>query len=153
MEISPALYLGTQLLHNPPSLHTKTIKLHISCTAPNANINTRRGSTFYDVLQLKSQSVSTDEIKKAFRSMALLYHPDVCPPTNREQSTVAFLELYKAYETLSDPVLREKYDHELSLMHSGFSNRKVWETQLMELHKRSENRLRRKRSNNVERET
>ena len=104
----------------------------------------------YRVLSLESENASFDEIKKAYRSMALRYHPDVSPPSKKEESTLMFVELHRAYETLSNPVLRRKYDSELrmgelnsSSVQSDFS-RETWEAQLCELTKRSEHREREK---------
>lgn len=54
--------------------------------------------------------VGLPEIKVAYRQMALRYHPDVCPPTEREECTRRFLQVQEAYDTLSDPDLRAHYD-------------------------------------------
>jgi DnaJ-class molecular chaperone len=50
------------------------------------------------------------EIKLAYRQMVRRYHPDVCPPTEREECTRRFLQVQEAYDTLSDPHLRADYD-------------------------------------------
>ncbi|GFS42225.1 hypothetical protein Acr_00g0078570 [Actinidia rufa] len=121
----------------------------------------QRGNTnFYEVLSLASENVGFDEIKRAYKALALRYHPDVCPPSTREESTVLFVELRKAYETLSDPVLRRIHDFELGLVDSlGFSGvgrdclgerrssfpKEVWERQLCGLKKQSRDRMARKR--------
>uniref|UniRef100_A0A2K1R7H4 J domain-containing protein n=1 Tax=Populus trichocarpa TaxID=3694 RepID=A0A2K1R7H4_POPTR len=113
---------------------------------------------FYEVLSLGSQNVGFDEIKKAYRSMALQYHPDVCPPSAKEESTKRFVELQKAYETLSDPIARRMYDLELGMVNSvGFAfeglpsedrkssfPREVWERQLHGLYQRSYARVERR---------
>ncbi|KAJ8647121.1 hypothetical protein MRB53_000144 [Persea americana] len=93
---------------------------------------------------------SVEEIKKAYRIMALVYHPDVCHPSRKEESTQMFLQLHKAYETLSDPILRKQHDRELGL--NGVVNdegewefaRERWENQLCGLKMRSDYRMRRK---------
>lgn len=72
----------------------------------------------YGLLGVKAD-VGLAEIKSAFRRMALQYHPDVCPPTQRDQCTKKFLELQRAYEILSDPETRANYDY--SLMHPSFA--------------------------------
>ncbi|KAH8522609.1 hypothetical protein H0E87_003306 [Populus deltoides] len=51
--------------------------------------------------------------------MAQQYHPDVCTPSEREESTKRFVELQEAYETLSDPVSRRMHDYEMGLVNSG----------------------------------
>ncbi|GLJ05855.1 hypothetical protein SUGI_0026760 [Cryptomeria japonica] len=68
--------------------------------------------TLYDVLSV-SQSVELDELKKAYREKVRVYHPDVCPPGEREESRKMFLQVQEAYETLSDPMLRADYDFNL----------------------------------------
>jgi DnaJ family protein A protein 2 len=59
---------------------------------------------YYDILGV-SKKASQDEIKKAFRKLALKMHPD------RGGDTEKFQELNKAYEALSDPEKRELYDN------------------------------------------
>ncbi|KAJ8765576.1 hypothetical protein K2173_014698 [Erythroxylum novogranatense] len=70
-------------------------------------------ANLYEILSLRSKNVGFDEIKKAYRSMALLYRPDVCPPTPKDESSQRFVEVREAYETLSDPVSRRMYDYML----------------------------------------
>ena len=61
---------------------------------------------YYEVLGL-SKSASDQDIKKAYRSLAKKYHPDV----NKEKgSDVKFKEVQEAYETLIDPQKRATYD-------------------------------------------
>ena len=70
----------------------------------------------YKVLSLSPKSATTDDIKKAYRSMALRYHPDVCQDcSKKEESTRMFVQLNAAYQTLSNPRLRAEYDCELGL--------------------------------------
>lgn len=62
--------------------------------------------TFYDVLGVKKDATA-DEIKKAFRKLAVKYHPDA---GGDEQK---FKEISEAYETLSDEKKRREYDQML----------------------------------------
>ena len=61
---------------------------------------------YYDVLGVPS-TASTDDIRRAFRQLALRYHPDV----NRSPDAVdIFQAINAAYQVLSDPVKRAEYD-------------------------------------------
>jgi DnaJ-class molecular chaperone len=61
---------------------------------------------YYDVLGL-AKTATEDEIKKAYRKLAMKYHPD----RNQEaDAEVKFKEAKEAYETLSDPEKKASYD-------------------------------------------
>ena len=61
----------------------------------------------YDILGVPKTSTA-EEIKKAYRKLALLKHPDKCP--GDEKAADNFQQLQKAYSILSDPKKRERYD-------------------------------------------
>lgn len=61
---------------------------------------------FYKILGV-SRSADDAEIKKAYRRLAKLYHPDVNP---EKDTTEQFQALNRAYEVLSDPGLKKNYD-------------------------------------------
>lgn len=68
-------------------------------------------NTYYDVLGLEPDCTLKD-IKKAYRKLALLFHPDRVKE-NKEESTVKFREVSEAYEVLSDENSRAEYDRSL----------------------------------------
>lgn len=62
---------------------------------------------YYEVLGV-SKSASDDELKKAYRSLAKKYHPDLHP--DDKEAEAHFKEVNEAYEVLSDKDKRAKYD-------------------------------------------
>lgn len=62
---------------------------------------------FYDILQIP-RSASDDQIKRAYRKLALKYHPDKNP--GDEEAKKKFQEIGNAYEVLSDGEKRKIYD-------------------------------------------
>jgi curved DNA-binding protein len=64
---------------------------------------------YYEVLGV-SRDASGDAIKRAYRQLARKHHPDLKPASERAQATERFKEINEAYEVLSDPEKRKKYD-------------------------------------------
>ncbi|MDF2933440.1 MAG: dnaJ [Chryseobacterium sp.] len=62
---------------------------------------------YYEVLEV-SKSASADEIKKAYRKMAIKYHPDKNPGDKEAEDK--FKEAAEAYEVLSDDNKKARYD-------------------------------------------
>jgi len=63
-------------------------------------------SNFYEILGVDNDA-DESQIKKAYRSLSLKYHPD---RNTDEEATTKFQSISEAYETLGDPELRKKYD-------------------------------------------
>jgi molecular chaperone DnaJ len=62
---------------------------------------------YYDILGV-SKDASTEELKKAYRKLAVKYHPDKNP--DNKQAEEKFKEAAEAYSALSDPEKRQRYD-------------------------------------------
>jgi molecular chaperone DnaJ len=62
---------------------------------------------YYEVLGVSRDSTS-EQLKKAYRRLAMKYHPDQNP--DDDQATEKFKELTEAYQVLADPNKRARYD-------------------------------------------
>ena len=74
---------------------------------------------FYELLGI-SRDASDSEIKKAYRKLAMKYHPDKNP--GDEDAEKKFKEVSEAYAILSDSEKKAKYDKYGSVDFSGFSD-------------------------------
>ena len=64
---------------------------------------------YYQILGV-TRDAGSEEIRKAFRHLALRYHPDQ-NPGNPKESEEKFKEINEAYEVLSNEQKRRYYDH------------------------------------------
>jgi curved DNA-binding protein len=62
---------------------------------------------YYEILGVE-KSASQEEIRKAFRRLARVHHPDVAK--DKKAAEAKFKEINEAYEVLGDPEKRQKYD-------------------------------------------
>ena len=63
---------------------------------------------YYKILGVQ-RGASEDQVKKAFKKLAIRFHPDK-NQDNPEEAKVKFQKIANAYETLSDPEKRRIYD-------------------------------------------
>ncbi|KAJ4788738.1 hypothetical protein LUZ62_039984 [Rhynchospora pubera] len=66
------------------------------------------GVDYYKVLQV-DRSASDDDLKKAYRKLAMKWHPDK-NPSNKKEAEAKFKQIAEAYDVLSDPKKRAVYD-------------------------------------------
>ena len=65
-----------------------------------------QGQDYYKILDVSTEVLEAD-LKKAYRKLALIIHPDKNKATGAGE---AFKKVGKAYEILSDPEKKKKYD-------------------------------------------
>ncbi|WP_129125217.1 DnaJ C-terminal domain-containing protein [Geomonas oryzae] len=79
---------------------------------------------YYEVLGLK-KGASVDEIKRAYRKLAVKYHPDKNP--GNKEAEERFKEINEAYAVLSDPQKKEQFDQFGSTnFHQRFSQEDIF---------------------------
>lgn len=64
---------------------------------------------YYEILGVK-RDATLEEIKKAYRKLAMKWHPDRHAPADRESAEAKFKQINEAKEVLTDPEKRAKYD-------------------------------------------
>ncbi|GMH02983.1 hypothetical protein Nepgr_004822 [Nepenthes gracilis] len=110
--------------------------IHPSPPAPSMD----SASTLYGVLGIPATATS-QEIKKAYRTLARVFHPDVVAMNRKDSCAAEFIKIHAAYTTLSDPDKRANYDRDLIFRSptmvgssrpvsrsSGYPCRRNWET-------------------------
>lgn len=66
------------------------------------------GVDYYKILQV-DRNASDDDLKKAYRKLAMKWHPDK-NPNNKKEAEAKFKQISEAYEVLSDPQKKVVYD-------------------------------------------
>lgn len=74
---------------------------------------------YYEILGL-TKGASIDEVKKAYRQLAMKYHPDRVAPNEKKAAEEKFKEISEAYAVLSDPQKKQLYDQ---YGHAGIDSR------------------------------
>src|SRR5947207_745082 len=64
---------------------------------------------YYEVLSI-TRTASDEDVKRAYRRLAMKYHPDRNEGDGKHEAEVKFKECAEAYEVLSDPEKRRRYD-------------------------------------------
>src|SRR3989338_8330123 len=78
---------------------------------------------YYEILDINKNS-SLDEIKKAYRNLAMQHHPDRVPQEKKKEAEEKFKEISEAYAVLSDTQKRTLYDQ---YGHSGIDQKYAYE--------------------------
>lgn len=67
------------------------------------------GVDYYNVLNV-NPTASEDDLKKSYRRLAMKWHPDKNPTSNKKEAEAKFKQISEAYDVLSDPSKRQIYD-------------------------------------------
>ncbi|GAB2269922.1 hypothetical protein Dimus_004840 [Dionaea muscipula] len=67
------------------------------------------GIDYYNILKV-NRNATDDDLKKAYRRLARIWHPDKNNPDNKRESEVKFKQISEAYDVLTDPQKRQIYD-------------------------------------------
>ena len=78
---------------------------------------------YYEILGIQKDATQ-QQIKKAYRSLALKYHPDRVSEDKKAESEEKFKEISEAYGVLSDPKKRQMYDQ---YGHAGIDQQYTYE--------------------------
>lgn len=71
-------------------------------------MSTSKKRDYYEVMGL-TKNATLEDIKKAYKKLAIKWHPDK-NPNNKEEATQRFREIAEAYEVLTDETKRKAYD-------------------------------------------
>lgn len=86
----------------PSALQILTVN-SISNAAPEV-----MGMDYYNILKV-NRNASDDDLKKAYKRLARIWHPDK-NPVNKTEAEAKFKRISEAYDVLSDPQKRQIYD-------------------------------------------
>lgn len=66
------------------------------------------GVDYYNILKV-NRNASDEDLKKSYRRLAMIWHPDK-NPSNKREAEAKFKQISEAYDVLSDPQKRQIYD-------------------------------------------
>jgi len=72
------------------------------------------------------KDAGTQQIRKAYRKLALEWHPDKHNDANKEAAEAKFTEISEAYEVLNDDEKRRKYDNGEDIQMDGGEWSLIW---------------------------
>jgi DnaJ-domain-containing protein 1 len=83
--------------------------------------------SFYELLRV-DPSATTEEIRRAYRQEALVWHPDK-NAHRKEEAEMRFKKIAEAYSVLSDPVKRQEYDNPMThdTIHEHFTTSEAFD--------------------------
>lgn len=85
--------------------------------------------SYYELLGVK-QNAANKDIKKLYRKKSVALHPDKLIGSSPEAIAEAqnqFIEISKAYEVLTNSIMRKRYDHILSMGEKEYDHQRNWD--------------------------
>ncbi|CAI9112335.1 OLC1v1012772C1 [Oldenlandia corymbosa var. corymbosa] len=67
------------------------------------------GVDYYNILKV-NRNATDEDLKKAYRRLAMIWHPDKNLTSNKQEAEAKFKQISEAYDVLSDPQKRQIYD-------------------------------------------
>ncbi|KAF8087043.1 hypothetical protein N665_0601s0009 [Sinapis alba] len=67
------------------------------------------GVDYYNILKV-NHNATEDDLRKAYKRLAMIWHPDKNPSARRDEAEAKFKRISEAYDVLSDPQKRQIYD-------------------------------------------
>lgn len=67
------------------------------------------GIDYYNILKV-NRNASIDDLRKSYKRLAMIWHPDKNPTSRRTEAEAKFKQISEAFDVLSDPQKRQIYD-------------------------------------------
>jgi DnaJ family protein C protein 3 len=101
-----------RFLQRANEVEERNQKIHELLQRAEAGLKQSKQKNYYKILEIK-RSATSGEVKKAYRKLAKKYHPDMHAEKSKEdqdETSAQFQLVAEAYEVLSDPEKKGKYD-------------------------------------------